>query len=242
MRFTKLYQSSNLKYSYEIVGKKIWDFSDFDLSFLKSSRNFFTNESLLDLKPIPKNLEVYALVSGIEFTDGFKQSLSNIQMDLGNILKNKLYYFVKPENLGVEYCVFKWPDGPWEKDWLSRIKSTLATLKISPFTFNIFGVQIHQDGCIVAKGYDENSSIFKVRQTLKDSLSFLPPRQSGWAHVPLGRILEPVGSEIFEELRMYIKKIDDCLIASQKIKLAKLVHEKQWYMESKEILSEVSFS
>lgn len=231
----------SLKNSYKLVGQRVWSSNDFDTDKLVGSKSLFTNDSLLERKPIPKKLEVFALVSGVEFSYEFKKNILEVQSIIKQILSNKLYYLVRPENLGVEYCVFKWPDGPWDKAWLNDIYSVLSKLNMPCFQFSIYGIQIHQDGCIVAKGYDERSSIFRIRQLFKDNLKFLPEKQSSWAHVPLGRILEPIGQDIFEQLRTYVRKKNNCLIASQKITDAKLVHETQWYMERKKNLMEINF-
>ena len=49
----------------------------------------------------------------------------------------------------------------------------------------------------IAKGYDEKGMIFKIRKHLQNNLRFLPKKQSGWAHIPIDRILEPIGSKKF---------------------------------------------
>jgi hypothetical protein len=227
-----------LKKSYEAVGSKTWIGRDFIQSNLNSSINLFTDESLAMRKPIPKNLEVYALLSGLSFSKVFCNKLIRIQQDISKIINNKLHYWVLPENFGVEYCVFKWPDEKWDKSWSDDIKNELSLLKIPSFKFIIQGIQINQDGCIIAKGYDEEGTIFKIREYFKNKFTFLPKKQSGWAHVPIGRILEPIGAKKFSELRGVAKKLSNKIIATEEINTLKFVHETRWYMEKKSIIFE----
>ena len=103
----------------------------------------------------------------------------------------------------------------------TSIREALSGL-IAPFLFSVFGIQINPDGCVVAKGYDEGAAIFRVREELKASLSFFPKRQSGWAHIPLGRILEPVGEEKFSKLKFLIGEIGQKFIFEHTLTSASL--------------------
>ena len=230
-----------LNNSYDLVGNKTWDNDEFTSESIGKSRALFTEDSLLSRKPVPRELEVYALLSGIEFDREMVSKLSNLQREISSILENSLHYWVRPANLGVEYCVLKWPDDSWNNNWMEPTSKVLdSTLpEIPSFLFSIYGLQINPDGCIIAKGYDENATFPAIRRALKSRLDFLPERQSSWAHIPMGRILEPVGSEKFEKLRSFIEKIKDEFIVSSKIYSIKFVHETQWYMEKKTLLSEL---
>jgi len=192
--------------------------------------------------PVPKDLEVYALLSGIEFEQKMKSKIIALQRQLSLILQDSLHYWVLPENLGVEYCVFKWPDGEWKDEWMEPVCSALSSLQILSFSFSIYGIQINEDGCVVAKGYDHLGTIVNIRKNLKARLNFFPMQQSSWAHVPMGRILEPVGSETFEKLRLFIDNIKDEFIVTSELHSAKFVHETRWYMEEKKVLSELFFN
>ena len=227
----------SLKESYDKVGNKTWLVSDFVQSNLDSSRSFFTNESLSSRKPIPKNFEVYALLSGLPFSKGFCNKLVHIQQNISKIINNKLHYWVQPQNFGVEYCVFKWPNEEWDESREAVIKNELNTLDYPPFILNIKGIQVNPDGCVIARGYDEERTIFNIREHIKNHLLFIPEKQSGWSHVPLGRILEPIGSKEFRNLKYLVDKLSNDLIASEKISTVKFVHETRWYMEEKSILS-----
>jgi len=226
-----------LKRSYDEIGNKVWIESDFIQSNLNSSRKLFTDKSLALRKPTPKSFEVYALLSGLPFSKSFCDKLVKVQQDISEIIINRLHYWVKPQNFGVEHCVFKWPDEEWDKSREAVIKNELTTLDYPPFRLNIRGVQINPDGCVIAKGYDEKSTIFNIREHIKNHLLFIPEKQSGWSHVPLGRILEPIGSKEFRNLKYLVDKLSNDIIASEKISTVKFVHETRWYMEEKSILS-----
>tara|TARA_B110000090_G_C13250146_1_gene396049 strand:- start:83 stop:823 length:741 start_codon:yes stop_codon:yes gene_type:complete len=234
---TKSDHYCSLNAAYNAVGKKTWVSNDFVLTSLDTSRSLFTGPSLEAREPVPKHLEVYALLSGVSFERGFSSELVKVQKEIDEVLDGSLRYWVLEENLGLEYCVFKWPDGTWDRDRESQVFSDLPVLENS-FQFVILGIQINPDGCIVAKGFDEGAAMFKFRQKIKDNIDFLPVRQSAWAHVPLGRILEPLGEEKFSKLATLCKGLSDIYIASCEIKSTKFVHETQWYMEEKKILKE----
>jgi hypothetical protein len=223
---------------YDEVGETTWSTGDFLESNLEVSRNLFTPESLSARRPRPKELEVFALLSGLPFRGDFTDKLVEAQQRISAVLGERLHYWVAPGNLGVEYCVFKWPTDPWNEKWLGVIQDVLASIRQSPYRFSILGVQINPDGCVIAKGFDEDAVLFRIREHLKVAIPFLPAKQSGWAHVPLGRILEPLGVERFAELARLISTISDLPIATTEIDSMKLIHETRWYMEAKTVLAE----
>jgi hypothetical protein len=229
---------SRLREAYRAVGDRTWSDQDFQERNLEISRSLFVPQSLHARKPRPKALEVYALVSGLPFAKYFTDKLVSAQMQISEILANRQHYWVEPQNLGVEYCVFKWPTDSWNEGQLGAIKEALTAMITPLFKFHVCGVQINPDGCVVARGYDENAQMFRVRASLKAGISPLPERQSCWAHVPLGRILEPLGVERFEQLRQLISKISDLPLATTEIGTMKLIHETRWYMEERETLGE----
>jgi hypothetical protein len=233
---------SYLTKSYNQVGSLTWENNDFIQSSLDSSRNLFTKKSIALGEPKPKKFEVYALLSGLTFSKELVEKLVDVQNRIFNLINPVLHYSVLPSNFGVEYCVFKWPNQIWKDSWLTLINNELSSLKNCPFVFTIKGIQVNSDGCIIAKGYDDESMIFKIRKKLKSSLKFLPKKQSGWCHIPIGRILEPIGSEKFKQLENFINKISDTIIHEEKISSVKFVHETRWYMEEKSILSEFHFN
>lgn len=229
---------SGLKEAYSAVGDRTWMEKDFSETNLKVSRNLFTPESLQTRTPRPKAMEVYALLSGLPFAEDFTRELVSVQMRISEILGERLHYWVDPKNLGVEHCVFKWPTDPWDEKRRDVVENVLASIRSEVFRFHISGVQVNPDGCVVAKGFDENAQLFRIRSQLRENIDFLPARQSNWAHVPLGRILEPLGSARFARLKSLMRKIEDVPIATTCINTMKFIHESRWYMEERTPVAE----
>ena len=236
--FINLQHSDELMASYDEVGLSTWSADDFAMDNLEVSRNLFTKESVAARRPRPMDVEVYALLSGIPFETEFVNEMIRVQRQIAEIINESIHYWVKPANLGVEYCVFKWPNGIWKNEWISTIQDAIASIVHSSFKYTIGGIQINPDGCVIAKGIDENRVILQIREYLKSRIPFLPARQSRWAHVPLGRILEPIGTVKFKKLAELISDLSSRVIATTVISSVKLVHETRWYMEKKEIITE----
>ena len=234
--------AEELRKSYDAVGNEVAMDVDLSEENLLSSRQLFVPDSLSRKKPIPKHLDVYALISGVSFSENFQLSLTNIQAEIVDILDGKLAYFVQGSNLGVEYCVFKWPDDTWHSDKTQTVHDILRNLTSSAFNLSISGIQLHRDGCIIARGYDQNKSVYKIRKHIQSKVEFLPIKQSSWCHVPLGRILEPIGAHKMEELKRYINTLNDKMLLTERINQMQFVHEKQWYMEKSTILRTIRFA
>lgn len=229
---------ARLRRAYDEVGAITWSTEDFRESNLESSRSLFTPESLVARRPRPKDLEVFALLSGLPFRRDFTEKLVDVQQRISALLGERLHYWVAPANLGVEYCVFKWPADSWKEERLGVIQDALASIRQPSFRFSIGGVQINPDGCVVAKGFDQDAVLFRIREQVKLEIPFLSAKQSGWAHVPMGRILEPLGVQRFAKLAHLMRTMSDLPIATTEIDSMKLVHETRWYMEAKTILAE----
>ena len=69
-----------------------------------------------------------------------------------------------------------------------------------------------------------------------NNLKFLPNKQSNWAHIPLGRILEPVPENVFFKVKQIIRSLSNINICEENVIDAKLIHETRWYMEKRETL------
>jgi hypothetical protein len=241
MRFVKSNLDKDLKKSYELVGNNIYKRSSLTLNSLKSSINLFTKKSIILKKPRPIDLELYGLVSGLPFSKDTVDSINNISSVIKKFLKNKICYWVKPSNLAVEYCVFKWPMDPWKSRWLNQITHFLKLSQYSSFDLHIEGIQVHADGCIIAKGYD-GGFIRKIRSDIISNLNFVSKNQSNWAHIPIGRILEPISGHLFFGLKELITKFCKTKISKERITQAYFVHESRWYMEKKKIIYVKKFS
>lgn len=225
-----------LSSSYNIVGSKIKNLSDFRKNDLEQSRSFFTSSSLLNNSPDPIEVDVYAILSGISFPPSFLDFIENIYEDLSDILGKSCHYLVNKENLGVEYAVLKWPNDHQNLSIVSQATDILKHYQLNPFNLKIFGIQVHTDGCIVLKGVDEGQEIFALRKKIVDSIKEIPKKQSSWAHIPLGRILEPLGVKKMMALKSLISETNIKLDYDLIIDKIHLVHEKKWYMEKKEYI------
>ena len=223
--------------SYNNASKDFFEKDDFSISKIQNSTNLFTKESLKIGIPKPRELEVYALLSGISFENKFQKRLLNIQNEINSLIPKNLKYFVHPKNLGLEHCVFKWPNEKWDSKKEKQINNLLNIYPFEPFKLEIIGVQIHSDGCVIAKGYDKSLQMKKIRSFFKKNLDFFPKKQSCWSHVPLGRILEPIGKKKYSLLKNYIRKNKDLEIASTTIKDFKFIFEKRWYMENRSLIN-----
>jgi hypothetical protein len=235
MRFVKSNLDKNLEKSYKHIANKIYKRTSLSLNSLESSINLFTEKSLILKKPKPIDVEVYGLVSGLPFSKNTIDSINNISSIIKNILKKKICYWVKPSNLAVEYCIFKWPLDPWNSKWVDQIIYFLKLSDYSKFDLYIEGIQLHPDGCIIAKGYD-GGFIRKIRSNISSNLNFIPNKQSNWAHIPIGRILEPISGRLFYELKELIDKFSKTTIGKETISQAYFVRESRWYMEKKKII------
>ena len=227
--------SFELEQLYNLVGDKTWLNEDFLEENLKSSRDLFKERSLLLRRPEPKHLEVYALLSGLPFPISFSNELVKKQEEISKIIGNSLNYWVKQNNLGIEYFVFQWPGKSISKKQISDISNLLYKIKEKSFLLEIRGIQVHQDGCVIAKGFDDSGVLFRIREYLKENLMGAPKKQSNWAHVPLGRILEPIKEENFKKLEEYFGENKNKKIAKYEIKSIKFIHETQWKMETREL-------
>lgn len=225
-----------LDISYNKVGKKIYKLEHLPDQLLRKSKSLFTNKSLQKKNPVPIKVDVYAMVSGLPFPEKLIKSLIKIKKKIKQNLQDSTCYWVEPKNLAVEYCVFKWPSDDLKKKWIIDIENYLRREKIKIFNFSIVGIQIHEDGCIIAKGYDDQATIRKIRSNLISNFKFLPSKQSNWAHIPLGRILEPVSKIKFQNLKKIAKRLSKKKIGTIKINRIKIVNEKQWYMKKKKII------
>jgi hypothetical protein len=221
--------------SYNNVGKKIFKKKLLSSKLIQSSINLFVPGTINKKNPIPIRTEVYTLVSGLTFSKKLIFSLAEYQTKIQDVLKNTICYWVKPENLAVEYCVFKWPHNLWKKKWLNEIQLFLNSQEYRIFDLYILGIQINPDGCVIAKGYDKGF-IRKIRSDLICNLDFIPSKQSNWAHIPLGRILQPIKSLKFQELKKIAMNLSNKFLGSEKITNAKIIYETRWYMEKRKTL------
>ena len=83
--------------------------------------------------------------------------------------------------------------------------------------------------------------IQNIRSEIISKLKFIPKKQSNWAHIPIGRILEPISGSQFSQLKKMVSKLSKIKISSEKIDRLNFVHETRWYMEEKKIILKKKF-
>ena len=210
----------------------------FDDSKLELSQKIF------DIKKnnvFTKKFDVYTLVSGLQFSLNLQKKVINLQKNIDEVIGDKKRYWVKPKNLAVEYIVAKWPDDPLPSESnMKRFVKHLDSISIKPFILKIRGFQIHTDGCVVLRGFDSNN-ILSIRKKFLNKFNWLPKKQSSWAHIPIGRILENVQPYKFKKLINLINENNSTFELDEKITNIKYVYEKQWYMENIEVIFEKDF-
>lgn len=222
-----------LNQSYEKISNLSSGLKDFDEKNLIASQKLFKKVSK---DPSPIDVEVLAILSGISFEKNFIEFITPIMASIKDILYLKNFYLVKPENLGVEYAVVKWPEDDLDAKLLKQAKEVVNSSELSKFKLKVYGMQLHIDGCIILKCIDENQSIFKFRNYLRENTDNLSIKQSNWVHIPLGRILSPIGEGTMSRLKDFILNCENTLNYDIEIDALHLVKEKKWYMEKKEYL------
>tara|TARA_Y100000589_G_scaffold213339_1_gene201188 strand:- start:282 stop:989 length:708 start_codon:yes stop_codon:yes gene_type:complete len=222
----------DLDSSYKKELNKFLKKESINIDDLKKSIAIFEEESLLNSSPIPKRLEVVAIVSGIPFDKVFQQKVIDIQSIITKSLSDILHYMVKPKNLAVEYLVLKWPSDKLSDDTIQFAKDFLKNSRLRKFKFKIYGVQMHKDGCILLQGISEDMILHEIRENMIMSISNLPKKQSNWAHIPLGRFLEPLNTSKKKKINELILNLNkNFTIFSTDIDKLHLINEHRWYME-----------
>jgi hypothetical protein len=218
------------KNNYNEVSSKTWIYSDLKKKNLRSSLSLF---NFTKKKIIPKKLKVIALLSGLPFSKKLTNKIVSAQCSVDKIIGHHKHYWVKKKNFGLEYCVFKWPEQNLSKTEINELLNIVSKLKFRNFDVLFDGCQLNPDGCVVIRGFDISKNIFNLRRLIAKKINFLPKKQSKWFHIPIGRILEPVGEKNFLKLKFFFDKNSSGWKHYEEINSIKLIHEYQWYMEKK---------
>jgi hypothetical protein len=222
--------------NYNEVSSKTWKYPDLQ------EKNLTYSNSLFKLKKkivVPKRLEVLALLSGLPFSKILTSKILSTQKKIGKTIGDTKYYWVKKDNLGLEYCVFKWPEEKLNQSKVNKISKFVSKLNIKKFDVFFDGCQLNPDGCIVVKGFDVSNEILNLRDLISKNINFLPKKQSNWFHIPIGRILEPVGQKNFLKLKKFFDKNNKGWGHYEKVKNIKLIYEYQWYMTDRKMLFKI---
>ena len=227
-----------LEDSYEKKWKDFLNSDGLNDEKLKASINLFNeSDSFAPSHFVPVAVDLYALLAGLPFKENEIKFLEEIQYKIFKSLNNRLVYKVKNKNFGLECFVLKWHyENNFELKNLNIIKNYLKNLKLMKFNISFKGVQIHTDGCVIAKFIDENKEFRVLRKQFIDKFDFLPKKQSNWVHIPLGRILYPIEKIQFNELIYTCNDLKNKLDFEIEVDKYSLVKEERWYMEEKTIL------
>lgn len=225
----------DLRKSYDLVGKKFESLGNLKSADFESSRSLFEDESLALGKPRPKRLEVLAVVAGLQFSEDLRRKIQEFQNEIREILDDSLAYWVLPQNLGLEFFVLKWPEQSLKKEQIFFGEEFLDKFQKSQFQVHFNGVQVHRDGCVIARGFDVGSIIRKCRNPLILNKR-ISSRQSNWSHVPLGRILEPFSATAYEKIKKLVNQSQTKIFHTELIECVSLIHETRWYMEENKLL------
>lgn len=224
------------KPNYDEVSSKTWIYSDLKENNLKFSKSLFEFKNKI---VVPKRLEVLALLSGLPFSKLLTYKILYIQKEIDKIIGDTKHYWVKRNNLGLEYCVFKWPSDKLNQSDIKKISKLVSNINIEKFNVFFDGCQLNPDGCVVIKGFDVSKNISNIRDLISKNISFLPKKQSNWFHIPIGRILQPVGKKNFLKLKKFFTKNSEGWGHYEKIKDIKLIYEYQWYMKDRKTLLKI---
>lgn len=231
----KEYTNLALEESYNSVSKQFSNTAFFQHELLEQSRLLFEIEKESQ-KLKPQRLDVVAILLGLEFSSYLQEKVTDLQSELSSIIGEASYYWVKPKNLALEVAVLSWPEstesGNVDKDDVIRY---LMSRSIRPFEVHIKGFQIHSDGCVILRVYDDGV-IRGLRDSLITEINGFPNKQSSWCHIPIGRILSPLDLDVCNSLIEKVTQSLQILVFNELIKSISLVHEKRWYMEDVEIL------
>lgn len=230
----------DIKASYQAKASVTWAKRDLDDFNLTESNALFVSDAAGT--PIPRALEVFGVLSGLPFSDFARAQINDLQKELTAFIPHDRYYWVHPENLGIEYLVLKWPDEKWSQAKLEAALREISALEFSQFDMEFHGFQLNADGCLIVRGYDHSGEFARIRRLLTDRLSFVSARQSSWYHIPIGRILKPLGEGSFSALRHYVEATSMEMRFIERIRAIKLVHETRWYMEEHSILAQKTAS
>ena len=214
----------------------------FDRDLIKNSRNIFKIDELKNIAK-PKDLEVVALLGGLPFSQNFQESVLLVQNKIRQILNQKLNYMVKKENLGVELLVLKWPKNKRNFILEKKVIEYIDKLNLQEFFLFFDGIQIHNDGCIIVRGFDSNNQFTKLRKKIFEKFPEIPIKQSNLVHVPIGRILTEINKEDSYKLIDLVQttRAKNEFFPIEKINSIKIIHEEKWYMEKRSTIKTWNF-
>ncbi|MFP4296629.1 MAG: hypothetical protein ACLFT0_02085 [Spirulinaceae cyanobacterium] len=226
-------QFSPLNQRYQAIQNQTEAFLDFSPDFLALSRQLF--EVRRD-RLVPKQFEVWTLLAGLPLPNALTQRFNEVFDEVvAKIPENCQFYKVWPQNYHWEVFIIQRPPEKVLQFDLQQtphqVKTVLADF--SPLTIQYRGFLIAPDGTVMVKGY---TNCDEIRDRLGQKLPWASRQQSQLAHISLGRILDPVGTEAFSTLKTLVQESEKDEYGRFTVNEVKYVHESQWYMEEQEII------
>ena len=226
---------SSLDELYDAVADKARFLKNLNLESLQPSLSLF---ELQGLKPRPIEVDLWAILAGVPFSQSTQSALFEVQSLIAESLGEAQAYLVEPENCGLELLVLKWHDEPMAEEIVFDAWKSCEAAGASAFSLLGYQLQLHDDGCLVIRGVDGGREFLGLRARILSENKELSRRQSQWVHIPIGRILSPLGEEKLESLRGAIAKINRQVLPFEEIITeVKLINEHRWYMLEKSIVS-----
>jgi len=223
-----------LELRYKKIQKTFEEISDFQEEELMRSRNLFNLESY---PIVPRRFEVWTSLIGLplgeQLTENFQRIAKHI---IAQLPPHTRFYTVLPQNYHWEVFIIKRPDEVVNDEKLKAVPEILENVLCNhpPFTLSYRGFLITPDGTVIAKGY---GNFDELRAQLRKEIPFASLQQSQLGHVSLGRILDPVGTQAFNELKTSVQKSWNEFYGELEVNAIKYVRESQWYMEEREAIA-----
>lgn len=231
-------QNFDLNRRYQAIQKQTEALPDFYEEALASSRQLF---EFRKNRWVPKYFEVWTLLAGLPLPNPLTERFSQVfDTAIACLPKTCQYYKVWPQNYHWEVFIIQRPPEQVSQLNLQRtphqVKAILSDL---PFlTIQYRGFLITPDGTVIVKGYTDCD---ELRDRLRQQLPWASVQQSQLAHISLGRILDPVGSEAFNNIKTLVQNAANDVYGEFTVNELKFVHESQWYMEQQEIIATIPF-
>lgn len=228
-----------LELRYKEILKRFEGISDFSEEKLARSRNLFYLENF---QVVPRKFEVWTSLVGLPLPNHLTQNFQTIAKRITEQLPaNTRFYQVLPQNYHWEVFIIKRPDEDVDGESLRKVPAILGKVLCNhpPFVLSYRGFLITTDGTIIVKGY---GNFDELRAKFRQEIPFASLQQSRLGHISLGRILDPVGSQAFTELKRLVQDSHNEFYGELKVSALKYVHESQWYMEEREVIATLPFA
>ena len=223
-----------LDWRYQEIQKTFEELEDFSEEELSLSRNLFHLETA---QVVPRKFEVWTSLVGLPLPNHLTQNFEKLANRITERLpSNKRFYKVLPKNYHWELFIIKRPDEEVDEESLQKVPEILREVLCSqpPLTISYRGFLITTDGTIIIKGYGDFE---ELRSQLRQKIPFASLQQSRLGHVSLGRLLDPIGSQYFTELKGLVQNSQNEFYGELEVNSVKYVHERQWYMENREVVA-----